>query len=304
MTQDCQHIFCRACLERWLERSRSCPLCKQRVRAYIHSIAGDASYCEAELPPTRAACGDDADDGAAEDILARLQAFFEAAAQRGEVRLGSSDARGWVWQSPERLSGGGGGPRRHHRGGPVGRVPPSVQQQQQHRGSAGPRPYFLRMQRMLAGRWPGAVAGAAAPPTVRQRHPPLPLSAPVEQEAMAEEERALTWRRQVYEQCLWAVPSASAGTGSGGGGALTLLQAAASSSGAGSVAPGGAPRDRRLVEFVERELRALTGQGDVTILRVGGAGPGSGDGGRPSSMAMHERGAYCQLEPVTWTSVH
>ena len=54
----------------------------------------------------------------------------------------------------------------------------------------------------------------------------------------------LTWRRSVYERGLWAVPLADAGAGTHG-------------------APAAAGRERRLEEWVGRELRALF-QSDVS----------------------------------------
>ena len=59
----------------------------------------------------------------------------------------------------------------------------------------------------------------------------------------------LTWRRSVYERGLWAVPLAADGAagGAGGGGAAS-----------------GVGRERRVEEWVGRELRALF-QSDVRV---------------------------------------
>eukprot|EP00891_Asterochloris_glomerata_P002789 jgi/Astpho2/2789/Aster-00958 len=46
----CMHAFCRDCLEAWLAVKPICPLCKRRVRFYMHSIKSDASYEEEAVP--------------------------------------------------------------------------------------------------------------------------------------------------------------------------------------------------------------------------------------------------------------
>ena len=188
------HTYCRGCISRWLAQRRSCPLCKQRVTTLLHSIRSDASYEEQLLPPSpkQPACWEGGSD-AAESILDRLQAFFEAARELEERHRpppqpvhGSSQQQ----QQPCRGPDGHGGAQRSGWGGHGGRQDPRQQEPQQSQ-QQGPRPYFFRLQQRLR-------AGGLRPgwghelSTAREDDGPL-----------TEEQAILLWRRQFYEQVQW-----------------------------------------------------------------------------------------------------
>jgi hypothetical protein len=120
------------------------------------------------------------------------------------------------------------------------------------RGSARGAAGAARGRRRGGG--PPAAAGASAYAARVQRHLDARAAIAVDPstvEAAAEAEAALARRRRVYDGGLWAAP------GAGGGPTAWAL-------GGG----GGAGRARRVQEWAERDLRALTGSGDVTLLRA------------------------------------
>eukprot|EP00887_Chlorella_sp_A99_P005305 scaffold1.g5305.t1 len=238
----CMHAYCHACIKRWLEQQRTCPLCKGRVASLIHSIRPDQSHTEEELAPTpkAAACAPGED---AEGLLNRWHAFFGAAQRydEGHRREPLQPVYARAQTRVQHLGGARGSGRQDRP--PLPRQPAPGQP-----GPQGPRPYFWRVQQMLAGSHRGEqepLAAAVAEAVLAGEGGSLA--------ELAEEQYVLLWRRQVYEQNLWAVPPPGAARPAPGSLRLVL--------GSGSA------RERRVVEWVERELRGLTRENDVTLLR-------------------------------------
>ncbi|KAL4437117.1 hypothetical protein ABPG75_004256 [Micractinium tetrahymenae] len=235
----CMHTFCHSCIDRWLSHhKRICPLCKQRVSSVIYDITPAGTYKEREVPPSPklATAGSSQGDGdSGLPLLQRLQDFL------GVAGLLDPYEQQQLRQERGRGSGGSGGAQRLRTeagsgrpGSRRGAAPASSAAAGS--SQAGPRPYFWRLQqRLQAGAYrPGGIAGGTSDGAAGDG----PVS---------EHDYVLLWRRQIYDQDLWAVPVGS--------------EPAHISLGSGSA------RERRLTEWIDRELQALLQTDDTTIVR-------------------------------------
>lgn len=243
----CMHAFCRDCLEAWLAVKPICPLCKRRVRFYMHSIKSDASYEEEAVPdspprkmsaleegtealPVIGHVPGNADSSLLERMLhGHMRAHYTLRQQQqqhppqghssrghGHSRLADSSARQIRWGDRRAGAQRPAAACLPNQGGPQG---------------AGPRPYFFRVQQQLAS--------GSAQRTSQSRWP---------EASAAPEDKSVQWRRHLYDNQLFA-------------GALDVthrgLPRAASESG----------RQPRLEKWVQRELQAVLGQQDVGVTR-------------------------------------
>ncbi|KAF8068161.1 EP0 [Scenedesmus sp. PABB004] len=139
VVRDCMHAFCLVCLQAWCRQQRArrvrrtCPLCKGRIRGYLHTIRGDADYAEHLLSD------DDCERGARSPARAPSPGGGEPPGWRAAVLRGTARPAPGRRQRP---GGGGGG-----------------------EGAAGePRPYWWRVQHALASVARGGGTGGAAQP--------------------------------------------------------------------------------------------------------------------------------------------
>uniref|UniRef100_A0A061RNG7 RING-type E3 ubiquitin transferase n=1 Tax=Tetraselmis sp. GSL018 TaxID=582737 RepID=A0A061RNG7_9CHLO len=170
----CFHVFCRSCLQRWLQQKNLCPLCKGRVRTYIYKILDDNQFSEKVLPPSPPR-SPRMDPGNQWPHLSMRGLWTSRSAHPTGPRSSRAPNHNRVDRE---------------RAGPS-RAESSISQ---------PRPYYWRVQRGChrlgtRGDTTAAAGQAAADPCALQHAPPQPPT-PVQ--------RALLFRRRVYAENMWA----------------------------------------------------------------------------------------------------
>lgn len=241
----CMHGFCMHCIWRWLttHKRRLCPLCKAKATsgellahrllllllpgrllfehhalhsacfntathrcAVLHDIRPSGEHRERAVPPSppkQAHASASVVGGGEAPLLQRLQEFLGVpglAGPYGRQQQHQEQRRrreGGVWTESGSGSSSYGSRQRAatQQGRAAGGGAPSLAPQQ------GPRPYFWRLQQLLqAGGYRPDGGGDAAGGDA----------------SISQEDYVLLWRRQVYDQGLWAEPlSSSSAAGSG-----------------------------------------------------------------------------------------
>ncbi len=315
-----------------------------RPEQLLHTILPDGSHQASELPPSpaRSPPPPPPPPDSLASMLADLQFLSQPSdrfllppralallqqQQRGPgAQLRTSFRRG-----PD-LRGGDDGPARRaehgRRSGRDGDGGPAAAAAGGGGGGGGlqqPRPYFYRIQRSVAtglasrrggGDGDGGGCNGGGAPSAALWPAELAGSRP-----SAPADPALAARRAVYEEGRWALPLAAGGGGGapdGGGGRAQLWGAA------GGGAQLGPAQERRLGEWLTRELRALLLEADVALvaafvlglvrsyglqreLREWAGGPGGGGAaaaaaapaaaGAPAAAAASASGPVAGLRP-------
>ena len=235
--KNCMHEYHYDCISQWLAQKGQCPLCKANVVSVIHRIKSDGTYQEKELPAPISL-----PDPHRTEIMARLAEILGVAGLlRDELYALRSGNRGWNQSS-------------HHR-----------QNRNQHshasnsnERSVNPTQYSLRVQHHAHAT---TREGTATHHATTER----PLRNTIttgnrlssvdiwgaegnDKALITEEERLIQWRRDVYAHNVWAVPLGSHPQ------PPTSL---------------GAPvgRQRRVSQWVDRELQALLETRDTVVVR-------------------------------------
>ncbi|GAB4818020.1 hypothetical protein N2152v2_005066 [Parachlorella kessleri] len=272
----CMHAYHHDCISQWLDRKRLCPLCKARVTAVLHDIQSSGDYREREIPPSPppppppppglpsfapllrdlgAFAGGDRGSAAAHfglsaslrDSLAEVlygartaSAAAGGGAPAAAVEFQGGDELG-AWGEQRRQRGGSDARRA---GGRAARLGSSLdrqrqRQQQQQQQQPEPRPYFWRVHQHMQASGLGGRPGAFES---TEEGGWLGVAASSGEGGM------MAWRRRVYEQGLYADPP-------------LVEDRSRISVGSGS------SRERRLSEWLDRELRVLLRTDDVTIIK-------------------------------------
>lgn len=228
--KNCMHEYHYDCISQWLARKQQCPLCKAAVVSVLHGIQSDGTYQERELPAPLAL-----PDPHRAEIMARLAEILGVA---GLLRDELYALRA------ERRDGGPSGRQRHQHTGRSGNT---------ERTSTNPTQYSMRVQhhaqaitRERASRVPGL--GEVNPTSIATGTMQSSSYGAERGGLIGEEERLIRWRRDIYDRMVWAVPLGSHPQ------PPTSL---------------GAPvaRQRRVSQWVERELQALLETTDTVVIR-------------------------------------